>query len=65
MSEKKSMDDFFCTSDTAMAPEFRTQNLSAACPLKKALPDVAPYRTTLPTIMLFTVSKLSGIVFGG
>ena len=33
------------------APEFRTQNLSAATPLKKAVPPVAPYKQTLPTMM--------------
>ena len=33
---------------TAKAPEFRTQNRSPALPRKNALPEVAPYRHTLP-----------------
>jgi hypothetical protein len=39
-------------STTAIAPELRTAKRSPATPLKKARPDVAPYRTVLPTMTL-------------
>lgn len=53
------------TSTTAVAPEFLTQNLSAAIPLKNALPAVAPYRQTLPTIMFSSDLKSWGNRVGG
>jgi len=37
---------------TASAPEFLTANLSPDCPEAKSLPDVAPYSTVLPIIVL-------------
>ena len=39
-------------STTALAPEFLTANLSPEIPLAKRLPEVAPYNTVLPKIVL-------------
>jgi hypothetical protein len=39
-------------STTTFAPLFLIQNRSAARPLKNAFPIIAPYNTTLPTMML-------------
>lgn len=49
------------TSTTAIAPEFLTEKRSAAIPLKKALPDVAPYRQTFPTITFCPESNLEDL----
>ena len=38
-------------STTAQAPELRTAKRSPATPAMKALPEVAPYSATLPTMM--------------
>ena len=38
-------------STTAVAPEFRTANLSPACPAANNFPEVAPYKTVLPIIV--------------
>jgi len=56
---------FILTSTTATAPEFRTENLSAAIPLKNAFPLVAPYKHTLPTITLSSDMKSGEEAFGG
>lgn len=53
------------TSATAVAPEFRTQNLSAVCPRKKARPEVAPYRQTFPHTMLSSVLNDGDMFLGG
>ena len=45
-------------STTALAPEFRTQKRSPATPAMKALPEVAPYRATFPTMMFSSARKL-------
>ena len=37
---------------TVVAPEFLTANLSPACPAANKLPDVAPYKTVFPIIVL-------------
>ena len=53
------------TSHIANAPELRTQNLSAAIPRNIAMPEVAPYKHTLPTTMFSSERKSAGAVFGG
>uniref|UniRef100_A0A915JCG1 Uncharacterized protein n=1 Tax=Romanomermis culicivorax TaxID=13658 RepID=A0A915JCG1_ROMCU len=53
------------TSTTAIAPELRTQNLSAPTPRKNAFPEVAPYKATLPIITLCSDLKSGCIFFGG
>jgi len=53
------------TSTTATTPEFRTENLSAAMPLKNAFPLVAPYKQTLPTITFSSDLKSGEEAFGG
>jgi hypothetical protein len=45
---------------TVVAPEFRTANLSPACPAANNFPDVAPYKTVLPIIVFsFEIKLLS------
>lgn len=56
---------WYYTSITAVAPEFLTQNRSAAIPRKKAFPDVAPYKQTLPTIMFSSDLNSGGKCVGG
>ena len=50
-------------STTAVAPELRTQKRSPATPQTKALPEVAPYRATLPMMMFSSAGK--GLSLGG
>jgi hypothetical protein len=46
-------------STTVTTPELRTAKRSPASPRKKAFPEVAPYRTVLPTIALSSARKLA------
>ena len=45
-------------SNTAVAPEFLTANLSPAWPDAKRYPEVAPYKTVLPIIVFSLDIKL-------
>ena len=53
----------FAPSTTAVAPELRTQKRSPAEPFINAKPEVAPYRATLPIIILS--SSLNLLLDGG
>ena len=44
-------------STMAVAPELRTQKRSPACPAANNLPDVAPYKTVLPMMVLSLAIK--------
>ena len=52
-------------STTAVAPELRTQNRSPTVPRMYASPLVAPYRITLPAMMLSSATKSACVVARG
>ena len=49
-------------STTAVAPELRTANRSPATPLIKASPEIAPYKTVLPQMMLSTARPRNSVL---